>query len=89
MNKLSIAAVAVTSLITGTSVMASETHENDEKCYGVARAGQNDCGNSLHGCGGKAKTDSQKNEWMYVPKGLCKKLAGSSDKEVKVKAKKK
>lgn len=51
-----------------------------EKCYGVSKAGQNDCGakDGSHSCTGGAKTDSSPNEWVYVPKGLCAKLAKSS-----------
>ena len=73
MKKLSIAALAVSSVLTAQSAMASETQTTKEKCYGVAKAGQNDCGNSLHGCGNNSKTkeDYLKTEWKYVPKGEC------------------
>ncbi len=49
-----------------------------EKCYGVVKAGKNDCGSlsQSHGCAGLAKKDADANEWVYVPKGLCEKLAG-------------
>jgi len=43
-----------------------------EKCYGVARAGQNDCaagpGTS---CAGTQKTDYQGNSWKLVKAGTC------------------
>ena len=48
-----------------------------EKCAGIARKGQNDCGAKSHACAGHAKKDSDPKEWIYVPKGLCKKIAGS------------
>lgn len=49
-----------------------------EKCAGIAKAGQNDCGslNGTHGCGGYAETDNDANEWVYVPAGICEKIAG-------------
>lgn len=47
-----------------------------EKCTGVAAAGKNDCGTSQHACAGMAKTDNDKEEWVYVPTGTCEKLAG-------------
>ena len=50
--------------------------ETLEKCAGVARAGQNDCGAKGHGCAGKAARDRDPDEWVYVPKGVCAKLAG-------------
>ncbi|MEZ4742109.1 MAG: DUF2282 domain-containing protein [Bdellovibrionota bacterium] len=45
-----------------------------EKCYGVAKKGQNDCGNGSHGCGGHATKDYDKSEWKYVKAGTCKEI---------------
>lgn len=45
-----------------------------EKCAGVVKAGQNDCGTSTHACAGQATTDGDPNEWIYVPEGTCKRL---------------
>ncbi|MBX3709162.1 MAG: DUF2282 domain-containing protein [Gammaproteobacteria bacterium] len=47
-----------------------------EKCYGIAKAGANDCGNVSHSCSGEAKIDGDIKEWMYVPTGLCKRISG-------------
>ena len=47
-----------------------------EKCYGVAKAGQNDCGTSKHGCATLAKADRDPEDWKLVPKGSCLKLGG-------------
>ncbi|MFA6218967.1 MAG: DUF2282 domain-containing protein [Erythrobacter sp.] len=49
-----------------------------EKCYGVAKAGLNDCFSSRHVCGGTAKTDNEPDAWIYVPAGTCKKIVGGS-----------
>jgi uncharacterized membrane protein len=49
-----------------------------EKCYGVAKAGQNDCGTAAHTCAGKAKKDNAPDEWKYVAKGTCEKLGGKT-----------
>jgi uncharacterized membrane protein len=47
-----------------------------EKCYGVAKAGQNDCAAGPGTtCAGTAKADYQGNAWKYVPKGTCVTLA--------------
>lgn len=59
-----------------------------EKCKGVAAKGMNDCGANSHACAGQAKKDRDPNEWVYVPKGLCKKLGGDYKKEVKKEVKK-
>ena len=49
-----------------------------EKCYGVAKAEKNDCSakDGSNACAGHAKKDRDDNTWVYVPKGLCDKLAG-------------
>ena len=50
---------------------------DQEACYGVAKAGQNDCGTATHGCAGVAKVDKDPNEWKFVAKGTCTQLGGS------------
>jgi uncharacterized membrane protein len=47
-----------------------------EKCYGIAKAGGNDCQTMSSSCAGTAKRDRQPDAWLYVPEGLCGKLAG-------------
>ncbi|HLL11395.1 MAG TPA: DUF2282 domain-containing protein [Rubrivivax sp.] len=61
-----------------------------EKCYGIAKAGQNDCGNlsGSHSCAGMAKADNAADEWKYVAKGTCKDMKGMSAEEAKAKTKK-
>jgi len=50
-----------------------------EKCYGVAKAGQNDCGTAKHACAAQgAKVDKDPAEWKYVAKGTCDKMGGKS-----------
>lgn len=48
-----------------------------EKCYGVAKAGQNDCASNSHACAGMSKKDMDKGEWKAVKKGTCEKMEGS------------
>lgn len=56
------------------SQIANAAPAGKEKCKGVAKKGQNDCGTSKHGCGGMAKTDHDPEEWVYVKEGTCKDL---------------
>lgn len=43
-----------------------------EKCFGVAKAGQNDCAAGKGtSCAGTSKLDYQGNSWKLVPKGTC------------------
>jgi uncharacterized membrane protein len=64
--------------------------QSKEKCYGIAKAGQNDCASlsGTHSCAGQAKADNAPDEWKYVPKGECKKMNGMSADEAKAKIKK-
>jgi len=61
-----------------------------EKCFGIAKAGQNDCANlsGTHSCAGQSKVDMGADEWKYVAKGTCKDLKGMSEMDAKAKAKK-
>jgi uncharacterized membrane protein len=49
-----------------------------EKCYGIAKAGANDCASSTgaHSCAGMSKVDGDPNEWIYVPQGYCDRIVG-------------
>jgi uncharacterized membrane protein len=67
-SALALAALAMTQ-----SAIAADKPEM-EKCAGVVKAGKNDCGTSKHACAGMAKTDGG-DEWVYVPKGTCDKIA--------------
>jgi uncharacterized membrane protein len=62
-----------------------------EKCFGIAKAGQNDCANlsGTHSCAGQNKVDNGPDEWKYVAKGTCKDLKGMSAEEAKSKTAKK
>lgn len=47
-----------------------------EKCFGVAKAGQNDCGTAKHGCATLSKFDRDPEDWKMVKKGECAKMGG-------------
>ncbi|HUL05287.1 MAG TPA: DUF2282 domain-containing protein [Candidatus Acidoferrum sp.] len=49
-----------------------------EKCYGVAKAGKNDCAAGSHSCAGQSNKSFDKTAYVYLPKGECEKLAGGS-----------
>jgi uncharacterized membrane protein len=49
-----------------------------EKCYGVAKAGKNDCQTANSSCAGTSKRASQGDAWVYLPKGSCDKVVGGS-----------
>ncbi len=52
---------------------------NTEKCYGVAKAGKNDCAGAAHSCAGQSKPgDSMSKEFIKLPKGTCERIQGGS-----------
>jgi uncharacterized membrane protein len=71
-----LAAAALFALIGG-AAMAADTapmasNAPMEKCYGVAKAGHNDCkAGEGTSCAGTSKVDYQGNSWTLVPKGAC------------------
>ncbi|MBA3536173.1 MAG: DUF2282 domain-containing protein [Tatlockia sp.] len=54
------------------------TQQSTEKCYGIVKAGMNDCSTSTSSCSGSAKSDRQADAFVFLPKGLCEKISGSS-----------
>jgi uncharacterized membrane protein len=69
---------AIASLIAVSSLTVTQAVAADgkEKCYGVAKKGQNDCGTSKHSCSGEAAADNLPEEWKYVAKGTCEQVGG-------------
>ncbi len=72
-------AAAIGSLLAA-GVAGANHHEEGKadqvKCYGVAKAGKNDCATASHSCAGAAKTDNDPAEWKKMPKADCEKAGG-------------
>ncbi len=86
MNKRVIASstlASVLALALGQAQAADKPAQ--EKCFGVAKAGQNDCATATgtHSCAGQASKDNAADDWKYVAKGTCKELGGKTAEEVK------
>jgi uncharacterized membrane protein len=80
MKNLALAA-AIGSLISlGVSGAASAGDAPaKEKCYGIAKAGQNDCAANGHSCAGQSKVDNSPNEFKVVPAGQCEVMGGKTE----------
>ena len=79
MLRSAVAGVVALGLAQGAAAQAPKDATADkEKCYGIARAGQNDCGTARHTCAGKSTKDSAPDEWKYVAKGTCARLGGTT-----------
>jgi uncharacterized membrane protein len=78
-NSLLIAAAVTAALGLGVTAAQAQTQDaKQEKCYGVVKAGKNDCQTATSSCAGTSKKDAQGDAWVYVPAGTCAKLVGSS-----------
>lgn len=77
-SKTVMLAAAVGSLIALRSALAAADEEpkTTERCYGVAKAGKNDCGGPGHVCAGLSKKDADPDEYLNVPKGTCERIVG-------------
>lgn len=84
MSKKNLVHAAIAGLVLsaglGGQVLADEhgMKSEKEKCYGVAKAGKNDCATGSSSCSGTSKTDGQKDAWLYLPKGTCERLVGGA-----------
>lgn len=85
MNQRAMMAAAAASLMSLAFVAAPAAAQEKEKCFGIAKAGQNDCASisGVHSCAGQSKADMDKGEWKYVAKGTCKEMRGLSMDDVK------
>ena len=71
-------AAAIGSLIALAGPAFAADDANTEKCYGVSKAGKNDCAGAAHACSGQSTTSSSKKEFLKVPKGTCERIVGGS-----------
>ena len=75
-----LASVLAMGLVGGASAADAPAKE---KCFGIAKAGQNDCANlsKTHSCAGQSKVDMAADEWKYVAKGTCTQMGGKTADE--------
>jgi uncharacterized membrane protein len=72
-TRIAIASALAAALVLPATVQAQGSVE---KCYGVAKAGKNDCQTATSSCAGTSKKDAQADAWISVPKGTCDKIVG-------------
>lgn len=73
-----IAGVLAAGVTIGSNAYAQDK-KGMEKCWGVSKAGQNDCGSNktAHSCAGQSKSDYDPNDFKAVKTGTCEKMGGS------------
>jgi len=72
-TRIAIATALAAALVLPVAVQAQG---NMEKCFGIAKAGKNDCQTATSSCAGTSKKDAQSDAWLSLPKGVCEKIAG-------------
>jgi uncharacterized membrane protein len=77
-SKSALLAAAVSSLFALTTTAFAADAGNSEKCYGVAKAGKNDCAGGAHACAGQSSKDQSPKEFIELPKGTCERIVGGS-----------
>ncbi len=70
-----LVASALTAALAMTAAGAARAADQ-EKCYGIAKAGKNDCKAGSHACAGQTTTDADPGSYIYVPAGTCEKIVG-------------
>ena len=75
-----LASVLALGAITAAHAAPAAADASKEKCFGIAKAGANDCASATgsHSCAGTATKDNDKGDWKYVDKGTCDKMGGST-----------
>ena len=73
-----ILAGAVAAALSAPLMTGSATAADNEKCFGVAALGQNDCKTANNSCAGHSTMAGQADAWIYVPAGTCMKINGGS-----------
>jgi uncharacterized membrane protein len=77
MKNALLLATAVAAAISSPLLTTAQAADN-EKCYGVAAAGQNDCQAANNACAGQVAQGGRGDAWIYVPTGTCQKINGGS-----------
>jgi len=64
--------------LTSMNANAADNKVEMEKCFGIAKAGMNDCSSNkaAHACAGQATKNNDPMDFVAVPKGTCNKIAG-------------
>jgi uncharacterized membrane protein len=80
MNRTLVAsAIAAAILLPSAAFAQAAPTFTAEKCYGIAKAGGNDCASTgNNSCAGTSKVDADPASWVYVPEGYCERIVGGT-----------
>ena len=73
------AAFAAPLVVSAQAGPAPEPTFKAEKCYGIAKAGKNDCASTgNNSCAGTSKANADPRAWIFVPAGYCERIVNAS-----------
>lgn len=75
---LALTAISLNVNAATTATTAASSNQNTEKCFGIVKAGMNDCAAGKSSCAGSSKKDKQGDSYIFLPKGTCNKIVGGS-----------
>jgi uncharacterized membrane protein len=84
MNKRLLIVSALAAAVAGPALVSAQgpaaTPEfKAEKCYGIAKAGKNDCASTgNNSCAGTSRVDADPRAWLFVPAGYCERIVAGS-----------
>jgi uncharacterized membrane protein len=86
MDKRLLISAALATAIAGAASLSSaqagpapEPSFKAEKCYGISKAGKNDCASTgNNSCAGTTKANADPRAWIYVPAGYCERIVNGS-----------
>ena len=73
-----IAGLLALGIATAVSAQPVPSRRRKEKCYGVAKAGQNDCASRQARVRRSRHRRQRSALWKYVAKGTCEKIGGKT-----------
>jgi uncharacterized membrane protein len=84
MNKRSVIASAFAAALAAPIILFAQKpvempSYKAEKCYGIAKAGKNDCASQgNNSCAGTSKVNADAKAWIFVPEGVCERIVNGS-----------
>lgn len=83
MTALTLAAALAGAATMATTTMLPANAADPVRCYGIAKAGENDCENAAgtHSCAGQSTVDYDGGEWKLIVEGAekCVEMGGATD----------
>jgi uncharacterized membrane protein len=70
--------LALTTANIGLASTSGGIEQGREKCYGIAKAGRNDCATATSSCASSATKDRQADAFIFLPKGICQRIVGGA-----------